>query len=368
MTPHLPFRVAAPGKLFVAGEYAVVTPGQPAILIAVDRYMTVTVTQAQPTDTTAPTAQLLAHDHGLTAAAKGNFGTDYALAAWLVLDALRSERGLDRIPVDLHFESTLRSENDEKYGLGSSGAATMAVVTAFNELYGLGLTALERIKLGILASIEISPRASGGDLAAGALGGWVYYQAPDRDRLARVLTDNTSVTDALSGPAWSPMRARRVPTPPDVQVLIGWTGSPAETDQLVSQATNNGNDLDWDADFLRPSAANVNSLLLALTEQKFPLIHAGIRSARKLLARMAHTTTTLVETPALTALIETAERFAGTSAKTSGAGGGDCGIVLAEPWVNADDMYAAWHEQGIKPLPLTVTNLGAGRLGAGRKE
>src|SRR5699024_8772835 len=64
----LPFRVAAPGKLYVAGEYAVVTPGQPAILIAVDRYVTVTVTDAQPAATAAPTASLLAYDHGVAAA------------------------------------------------------------------------------------------------------------------------------------------------------------------------------------------------------------------------------------------------------------------------------------------------------------
>jgi phosphomevalonate kinase len=361
MTLQLPFSVAAPGKLYVAGEYAVVTPGQHAILIAVDRYMTVTVTDAQPTETDAPTASLLAHEHGVAAAAAKCFGTDYALAAWLVMDTLRFERGLERVPVDLHFESNLRSDHGEKYGLGSSGAVTMAVITAMNEVYDFGLTVIEKLKLGILASIEISPRASGGDLAAGALGGWVYYQSPDRDELARVLTGNTPVREAMTGPAWIPMRARRIPTPTDVQVLIGWTGSPAETDQLVSQATNNGNGLDWDADFLRPSAANVNSLLLALTEQKFPLVHAGIRTARKLLARMAQDTTTLVETPALTELIETAELFEGTSAKTSGAGGGDCGIVLAEPWVNADNIYAAWREHGIQPLPLTVTQLGAGR-------
>ena len=32
--------VRAPGKLYIAGEYAVVEPGFPAVLIAVDRYVT----------------------------------------------------------------------------------------------------------------------------------------------------------------------------------------------------------------------------------------------------------------------------------------------------------------------------------------
>ena len=35
------FAVSAPGKLYVAGEYAVVEPGHPAILVAVDRFLTV---------------------------------------------------------------------------------------------------------------------------------------------------------------------------------------------------------------------------------------------------------------------------------------------------------------------------------------
>ena len=355
----LPIRVAVPGKLYVAGEYAVVAPGQPAILIAVDRYMTVTATTAQPAPTPAPTEQLLAHEHGVAAAQNLDFGGDYALAAWLIMDKLRAERNLPQRPVDLHFSSTLRSEHGEKYGLGSSGAATIAVITAFNEVYDLRLSVVDKIKLGILASIEISPNASGGDLAAGALGGWVYYQAPDRDQLERVLTGTTCVTQAMTGPAWIPMRARRIPTPSDVQVLIGWTGSPAATDQLVTQATTNGNGLDWDVDFRRPSAANVNSLILALAEQKFGLIHSNIRTARKLLLRMAQATTTLVETPALATLIETAELFEGVSAKTSGAGGGDCGIVLAEPWVNAQNIYDTWRQHGIHPLEMAVTQLGA---------
>ncbi|MCL1871906.1 MAG: hypothetical protein FWF90_16040 [Promicromonosporaceae bacterium] len=36
----------APGKLFVAGEFAVVEPGQPAVLMAVDRHLTVSLTEA----------------------------------------------------------------------------------------------------------------------------------------------------------------------------------------------------------------------------------------------------------------------------------------------------------------------------------
>ncbi len=35
--------LSVPGKLFIAGEYAVVEPGHPAIIVAVDQFITVTV-------------------------------------------------------------------------------------------------------------------------------------------------------------------------------------------------------------------------------------------------------------------------------------------------------------------------------------
>ena len=39
--------LSVPGKLFIAGEYAVVEPGHPAIIVAVDQFITVTVEEAR---------------------------------------------------------------------------------------------------------------------------------------------------------------------------------------------------------------------------------------------------------------------------------------------------------------------------------
>ena len=41
----------APGKLFIAGEYAVVEPGHVAIIAAVSRYLTVTINEASSVGT-----------------------------------------------------------------------------------------------------------------------------------------------------------------------------------------------------------------------------------------------------------------------------------------------------------------------------
>ena len=40
-------QASAPGKLFIAGEYAVVTNAHPAILVAVNQFITVTLEEAE---------------------------------------------------------------------------------------------------------------------------------------------------------------------------------------------------------------------------------------------------------------------------------------------------------------------------------
>jgi phosphomevalonate kinase len=45
---------------------------------------------------------------------------------------------------------------------------------------------------------------------------------------------------------------------------------------------------------------------------------------------------------------------AGGAAKTSGAGGGDCGIVILDRTVDADALIAQWHKIGVQHLPLNV--------------
>jgi phosphomevalonate kinase len=83
----------APGKLFILGEYAVVEPGEPAVLVAVDRYLRVRLTEC--------------------AIAPIRHYSDHVLAAIQVIDELRTERGLP----PRHFELEIESELDDESGL-----------------------------------------------------------------------------------------------------------------------------------------------------------------------------------------------------------------------------------------------------------
>ncbi|MGB3414956.1 MAG: phosphomevalonate kinase, partial [Microbacteriaceae bacterium] len=60
-----------------------------------------------------------------------------------------------------------------------------------------------------------------------------------------------------------------------------------------------------------------------------------------------------IETAELARLCETAE-LAGAAAKSSGAGGGDCGIVLADASTDLQALLRDWELNDIRRLSLDI--------------
>ena len=127
----------APGKLYIAGEYAVVTPGYPAILVAVDRTVTVTLTSTQATTGTITSDQderarvtWQTTPNGTITSTPASHPFPYVTAALEMVLRLAQERELEIRPVNLHVTSTLDDAAGKKYGLGSSAAVTVATVKA----------------------------------------------------------------------------------------------------------------------------------------------------------------------------------------------------------------------------------------------
>ncbi|MDN6259026.1 MAG: hypothetical protein L0J31_04565 [Corynebacterium sp.] len=106
--------------------------------------------------------------------------------------------------------------------------------------------------------------------------------------------------------------------------------------------------------FLAESRRCVTALVEALGNDDADGIRAGIRRNRELLRELGEHTGTTIETPTLRRLIEIAEACGG-AAKTSGAGGGDCGIVLIDSQSGTSDLdglLAAWERSDIRLLNL----------------
>lgn len=364
---------SAPGKLYIAGEYAVVEPGHQAVLVAVDRFITVRITQAEDGGSAGPTGHIsstLYEAQSLTWYRRPEDGVvmvdkqfdDYVVSAIRMVEQMVREAGGPLRYFDLDVSSELDDGCGRKLGLGSSSAVTVATVRAVARFYGLVLDDMAVYKLALLATDAVQPIGSGGDIAASSFTGWVAYTSPDRAWLHQVSgapgTGNSPGGSAglseLVRMDWPLLSIRRLPAP-GLRLSVGWTGSPASTPRLVADVqahTRGAQDAAYTA-FLRESEACLSALTLALREDDGGEIGLRIQEGRRLLSGLSRTSGITIETPQLRRLVEIAQEH-GAVAKSSGAGGGDCGIALCPPGTDVAAMHAAWESAGIQPLDLRV--------------
>lgn len=381
---------SAPGKLYVAGEYAVVEPGNPAIIVAVNRLLTACIAERHSTRSATgsgvePGECSIHSDHhpqetlqwhrerrgnGLIIVPDGE-GPSRSLivSALQVVEDLAQERNIDLRDYDVRIHSELDDASGRKYGLGSSAAVTVAVIRALARLYAIALPAMQCYKLAYLASFRVQKSGSGGDLAASVWGGCIRYASPDRAWILHRIRSGARVGD-LTGEPWPGLSVDRIPalTPqkstrecggsapaPQLRLLVGWTGKPASTPELVRSVRRHvadGTDADYRT-FLRQSSACVDDVVPALAGGDMAFLRPCIARARGLLNGLSSMTDTPIETHLLHELVETATSL-GAASKSSGAGGGDCGIAIIGPDGDARAIRSAWRAKGIEPLDLEI--------------
>ena len=265
----------APGKLYIAGEYAVVEPGHRAVLVAVDRFITVRITPCSPAGEYAGTinSRLYANgsrswrrrpQDGQAEAVGGE--DDYIISAIRVVEALVTQGGDRPRSFDLSVSSELEEDDGRKLGLGSSSAVTVATVRAVATFYGVAANDLTVYKLAMLASDTVQPIGSGGDIAASAMTGWVAYTSPDRAwlRRARQRAGAGGMSDLVEAD-WPGLSVRRLPSP-SLRLQVGWTGAPASTPALVADVQTRSHGADDYAVFLRDSQDCLARLITAIED------------------------------------------------------------------------------------------------------
>lgn len=408
-------RSSAPGKLYIAGEYAVVD-GCAAIVAAVNRYVTVSVSDEtlneelrENLQKNAPSSRnycgvitsdgekykpLLwsrASDGSIEIQNDGKYA--YVLAAMCVVDAYASEEcapNINRKSYNVHISSELDdAKTGRKYGLGSSAAVTVAVIRALCKWYDLNLSTPEICKLALIASSSVKKSGSGGDVAASSYGGWIMYRAYNREWLEAELTlvkSGCSDFSELLHKKWPRLEVKRLNVDKSLKLLVGWTGSPASSAKLVSSVessvktstessveSNAENNVESSVetsafdkkiksftyeDFCKQSEICVQKLARAIEKFEISEIYSGFAQNRALLQKLSALTGTVIETRELTKFIEIAT-CAGIPAKTSGAGGGDCAIALSTIYDNnvIETMKSTWEANGIKPLNIDVTEI-----------
>lgn len=349
--------ISVPGKLFIAGEYAVVEPGHPAIIVAVDQFINVTIEGARkngsiqsaqysdlPIRWTRRNGELVL-DHR-----ENPF--HYILAAIRLTEKYAQEKDTLLSFYDLKVTSELDNSNGRKYGLGSSGAVTVATVKALNLYYDLKMDRLTQFKIAALAHLAVQGNGSCGDIAASCYGGWLAFSTFDHDWVLQK-QQQWSLTQLLASD-WPGLSIRPLTVPKSLRLLIGWTGSPASTSDLVDQVYQSKEAKENAyAQFLENSKTCVNQLIDGFLNEDSRTIKKMITENRKLLVELSTLTGVTIETPALKELCDLAETYRG-AAKSSGAGGGDCGIVIVDQKTGILPLMSAWEKAEIIPLPLHV--------------
>ncbi|MCI1857295.1 MAG: phosphomevalonate kinase [Sporolactobacillus sp.] len=350
----------APGKLYIAGEYAVVEPGFPAIIAAVNRYVTVKVKQREESGRIVTENSRLfplewTRRDGRPDVDERNHPFRFILSAIRHTEAYVHRAGRPLTYYQVAVGSDLDRVDRQKYGLGSSAAVTVATVRALLAYYHVTADPQLVFKLAALSHLSVQRNGSCGDIAASVYGGWLAYTSFDRNWLARQ-TDAGKVPAELLGADWPGLSMCPLEAPPDLRLLVGWTGQPASTYRLVKAITAaKSRRPDAYRRFLYASRACVERMIAGFRQQCPEAICREIRHNRRILADLSALSGVAIETDELRRLCELAEEQ-GAAAKSSGAGGGDCGIVLAGPETDSRKIEKSWSQAGITPLNLRVTH------------
>lgn len=323
------YQVQTGGKLYLAGEYAVLTPGCGAVIQFIPIYLSATIQEAN-------TYQLVSDLFGYKVDLTPN--KDYALIQETIqlMEEWLKDQGIAPKPLDLHLRGTL-GEEGKKYGIGSSGSVVLLVIKAMAALYEIDLSPDLLFRLAAVVLVQRGDNGSMGDLACIAYEDLIYYQSFDRAWLHEVLTSQplSQVLDL----DWN-YQIRVIQPAVSYDFLVGWTKEPAISSDLIRQIKGAIKE-----DFLKESQTAVKNLEKGLREGNQREIEASIQRADQNLKSLNH----LIYTQALKVLQQATEGLS-ACAKCSGAGGGDCGIALSFDPVETQTLIDRWKEQDIEVI------------------
>ena len=317
------------GKLYWAGEYAILEPGQLALIKAIPIYMRGEIAFF---DNYRIYSDLFDFAVDLTP------NPDYSLiqeTIALVEDFL-VYCGQTLRPFSLEIRGKMEREG-KKFGLGSSGSVVVLVVKALLDLYDVSVDQNLLFKLASAVLLKRGDNGSMGDLACIVTEDLVLYQSFDRQKVAAWLEEENLET--VLERDWGFSISQVQPTL-ECDFLVGWTKEVAVSSHMVKQIKQNINQ-----HFLSSSKETVASLVEALKQGNAEKIIEQVGTASKLLEGLSAD----IYTPSLRQLKEASQDLQAV-AKSSGAGGGDCGIALSFDEQSTETLKNRWADLGIELL------------------
>lgn len=317
------------GKLYWAGEYAILEPGQLALIKAVPIYMTAEI---KASNVYRLYSDMFSYSVDMCP------DSSYALiqeTVALVEDYL-TDQGVDLRPFSIDIRGKMEREG-KKFGLGSSGSVVVLVIKAMLAFYERPVERDFLFKLASAVLLKRGDNGSMGDIACIVSEDLVLYQSFDREKVAQWLEKED--LQAVLARDWG-FSIRSVEPALEFDFLVGWTKEVAVSSHMVKQIKDNMN-----SSFLQASKETVANLVNALEASQEEKTMELLEQASQLLEGLSLD----IYTPSLRQLKD-ASRDLKAVAKSSGAGGGDCGIALSFDQDSTTLLKERWADLGIELL------------------
>src|SRR5699024_673333 len=137
------------------------------------------------------------------------------------------------------FSLTLQSELDDpetgaEYGIGSSAAVVTSIVEAILTI-DLGNEVEKELifKLESIAHVKIQGNGSGAEIAVSTYGGVLEYTSFQAEWLLKESEQTPNIIELVEK-EWKYLSIHVTAFPPEVDIVVGWTGKPASTKSLVN--------------------------------------------------------------------------------------------------------------------------------------
>lgn len=324
----------APGKLVIAGEWAVLNSPNPAIVTTVNKQVKVTVKEHKESDIKIISPHFEFKTKADTAVIKA------------AIDITKKYLGkLQSFEIETDSAETFYSlDNNIKLGFGSSAAITVAAIDAILKFHEQEVNQETLYKLAALSHYNAQGKiGSAFDIAAAAFKKTISYSRFDPEFLEKAY--NHHPLKEVLAMNWQGLKIEILPNLPNLYFLIGFTGKSASTKALVQQMNVVKNSEQINKIYLQ-IADTVNTLYSAWCNQNQTKIIELINQNHFLLKELTNVSKINILTPELELLADIARKHH-SAGKLSGAGGGDCGIAVSFNKRDKEKIIQEWRDSGI---------------------
>lgn len=329
MPPFFPtyssVKVSAPGKLFLLGEHAVVYDGT-CLITAVDSRLSMTL-KAEPA--IEPTLTISAPAVGLKNWRRPLNEVIHSTQFTGPASFIESSVALfhRQFPFDVSLEIETASDFGATLGLGSSSATVATALFGLSALFGVNLSHRQLFDMGVEAIQQVQHLGSGADLAAAVFGGTLHFSNQDHREIMLLEV-------------------------PSLPFMVVYSGQKAGTVNYVKQVR------ELHEAFPKIVPPIIDLMLTIVEEGRAYLENADWPQFGRLMNIQHGLLHAIgVDTLALAEIVFMARQAGAFGAKLSGAGGGDCAILLIPP-AQQPSLSEALTAAGYQVLSLSLNASG----------